>query len=327
MLLQSYTGKELFRILLDNRVKPIVLIAFTNHALDHMLGSILDANITDRIVRLGSRSTDERIMNYSLRNLEQADRGGPINRQLRREYAIKKKAEEAMYRVTERIQIPEPTEAHIKGYLRGNWREHLSMMYDPPLWIVEYTDRLWDSEDGEGEWMVQGRGRKGKSKEQSALMTRTYYGVWLRGLDIAFIQPPSGEFPLSKLKNQGQNTRPEWKAYRKRMFDFFNELDLGDWVPPIPDGNRPLVQLLTSYDVWAMSLEERQRLAKYWEERMRRLAYDNHLGKFRELRKQYEMACERHEAVTGEVRVQSSPGHHSPDVSNRGGAVCWGRST
>ncbi|KAF9780977.1 hypothetical protein BJ322DRAFT_1011491 [Thelephora terrestris] len=301
---KSYTGKELFRILLDNKIKPIVLIAFTNHALDHMLSSILDAKITEKVVRFGSRSSDERIAEHSLWNLEQAFNDAVMNRQIRREYAIKKKAEAAMYSVMDRIQIPEPSEAQIKDYLRRDWVGHLSMMYDPPFWIVEYADRLWGSEDDEGEWKVQGRGRKGKGKEQSHLMSHTYYGLWKRGLDIAFIQPP---------KPRSQNTQPEgkltspsqieWKTYRNRMSEFFNELGFGDSeIPLAPNGNRPFIQLQDSPAVWAMSLEERQRLAKHWEEGMRRLAYHNHLGKFKDLRKEYDAACEKYEAVADDVR-------------------------
>jgi len=47
------------------------MIAFTNHALDHLLGNILDAGITEKIARLGSRhSAHERIVPFSLEYLE-----------------------------------------------------------------------------------------------------------------------------------------------------------------------------------------------------------------------------------------------------------------
>lgn len=272
-----------------------MLIAFTNHALDHMLSSILDAEITKNVVRFGSRSSDERIAEHSLWNLEQNFTDTAMNRQIRREYAIKRGAEEDMYTVMERIQIPEPSEAQIKEYLRRDWTRHLSAMFNPPFWIVEYADRLWGSEDDGGEWKVQGKGKKGKWREQSHVMSHTYYGLWKRGLDITFIQPEVKLVPLS---------RNVLKTYRDQTFEFFNELgfEVSD-IPLVPTGNRPFIQLQDSPDVWEMSLEERQRLAKYWEEEMRRLAYRNHLGKFKEFRKQYNDACERYEAVADEVRV------------------------
>ena len=319
---QSYTGKELFRIFFDNKIKPIVLIAFTNHALDHMLSSILDAKITKKFVRLGSRSTDERIAQYSLRNLEQTFTDASTSRQIGREYAIKRKLEEEMRRVMEDIQIPEPSEDQIKEYLQMNWGDHLSMMYDPPFWIAEHAARLWESEAEGGEWKVQGK--KGKGKEQSHLMGRTYYGLWKRGLDIAFIQPPQPQFvevPQSntqkkkKKKQGGQNVQPnvmvvpptekEQEKYQERTFEFFSSLGFGDMVPPVPTDNRPFVQLQDSPAVWAMSLEERKRLAEHWEEEMRRFAYHNYLGEYQRLRELYEDACEKYEAVTDEVRGSS----------------------
>lgn len=310
---QSYTGKELFRILFDNKIKPIVLIAFTNHALDHMLNSILDADITKKFTRLGSRSTDERIAEYSLRNLEKTFTDASMNRQIGREIAIKKGIEAKMLTVMNDIQIPEPSEDQIKEYLEKDWAAHLSVMFDPPFWIAEYAVRLWTSEEAEGgEWEVQGK--KGKGKVQSDLMARTYYGLWRRGLDIAFIQPPQPhyvEIPLTK-KQKKKQVQPdvmlvapaeeEQKKYLERMFEFFNMLGFGDSVPQVPTGNRPFIQLQDSPAVWSMSLQERLRLAEHWEEEMRRLAYHDHLDEYERLREEYERACGKFEEVSDEVR-------------------------
>lgn len=46
------------------------MIAFTNHALDHLLSAVLDAKITNKIARLGSRSIDSRVSKYSIEELE-----------------------------------------------------------------------------------------------------------------------------------------------------------------------------------------------------------------------------------------------------------------
>ena len=335
VLFQSYTGKELFRILIDNKIKPIVLIAFTNHALDHMLNSILDAGITERIVRLGSRSTDERIAGYSLMNLER--KNSSMNRQTRRENDAKKNIEDEIRNVVKDIQIPEPSKHQIKEYLQKNWGEHLSIMYEPPFWIAEYAARLWESEGEEGEWTVQGK--KGKGKKPTHLMDHTYYGLWKRGLDIAFILPPQPRFaPVELSKKQkrkqgGQNAQPsvvvipptqqQQEQYQERMFGFFSGLGFGDSIPPVPVGNRPFAQLQESPDVWSMSLDERKRLAEHWEEEMRRLAYHNYLGKYKWLRNRYEEACERYDAVCDEVSVYSlSFFEYHPLTFNRGGVIC-----
>ena len=300
-----------------------------------MLNSILDAKITKKFVRLGSRSTDERIAEYSLRNLEKTVTDASMSRQIGREFAIKKKIEEQMRRVMEDIQIPEPSEDQIKEYLQMDWGEHLSMMYDPPFWIAEYAAHLWESETegDEGEWKIQGK--KGKGKEQTHLMARTYYGLWRRGLDIAFVQPPQPRsVELSKKqrkqKQGGQNvqvrtvppSQEDQENYQKRMLKFFSELGFGNSVPPVPTGNRPFVQLQESPAVWGMSLGERQRLVEHWEEEMRRLAYEDHLGEYERLREEYEEACEKYEAVSDEVRTLSIFERHPADVPDRGNVVC-----
>jgi len=283
-----------------------------------MLTSILDAKITKKFVRLGSRSTDERIGEYSLRSLERAFTDVSTNRQIGREFACKKKLEEQMRQVMEDIQIPEPSEDQIKEYLQEYWEYHLSMMYEPPFWIAEYAARLWEPEPdaGGGEWVMQGK--KGKGKQETQLMARTYYGLWKRGLDIAFIQPPQPRYTTVELSKRQRKklgaqaaqsvvevppTQGEQEAYHKRMFEFFSDLGFGDSVPPVPTSNRPFIQLEVSPAVWAMSFAERQRLAEHWEEEMRRLAYDDHLHEYVALRAQYEEACEKYEAVADEVRI------------------------
>lgn len=46
------------------------MVAFTNHALDHLLESVLNAGITEKVVRLGSRSQSERLQELTLDKLE-----------------------------------------------------------------------------------------------------------------------------------------------------------------------------------------------------------------------------------------------------------------
>jgi hypothetical protein len=221
-----------------------------------------------------------------------------------------------MLKVLNDIQIPEPSEDQIKEYLERNCPEHLAMLFEPPFWIAEYATRLWESEADEGgEWKTQGK--KGKGKEQSHLMARTYYGLWKRGLDIAFIQPPQPHYvEVSASRKQKKKqvqpdfmlvapTPEEQQKYQERMFEFFSNLGFGDSVPPVPTGNRPFVQLQDSPAVWAMSHQERLRLAEHWEEEMRRLAYHSYVEDYQDLRIQYEEACEKFEAVCDEVRVSS----------------------
>jgi hypothetical protein len=53
-------------------VGPVLLLAFTNHALDHILHAVHDAGITENIARLGSRSKDEVVSQYTLDNIRRS---------------------------------------------------------------------------------------------------------------------------------------------------------------------------------------------------------------------------------------------------------------
>lgn len=57
---KSYTGLSLIKILLQNQEKaklgPILVVCYTNHALDQILESVYHAGTTSGIVRMGSRS-------------------------------------------------------------------------------------------------------------------------------------------------------------------------------------------------------------------------------------------------------------------------------
>jgi len=90
---------ELLRVLVHNKIRPILLIAFTNHALDHLLGNVLDVGITRKIVRLGSRSADERISEFSLDNiLSMKARGNSQSDRIARyQYRVMKEIEGQTY--------------------------------------------------------------------------------------------------------------------------------------------------------------------------------------------------------------------------------------
>ncbi|KAI9376610.1 hypothetical protein BJX61DRAFT_255560 [Aspergillus egyptiacus] len=70
---KSFTGIALVKVLLSNqlpdggKIAPILCVAYTNHALDQLLESLLD--ITPNIVRIGSQSKSERLQGCNLRNV------------------------------------------------------------------------------------------------------------------------------------------------------------------------------------------------------------------------------------------------------------------
>ncbi|RAH66593.1 putative NF-X1 finger and helicase domain protein [Aspergillus aculeatinus CBS 121060] len=72
---KSYTGVAIIKVLLANKgpdmadLGPILCVTYTNHALDQLLGSLLQSEVTKQIVRIGSRSRSECMEPFQLRTL------------------------------------------------------------------------------------------------------------------------------------------------------------------------------------------------------------------------------------------------------------------
>ncbi|KAJ4474239.1 hypothetical protein J3R30DRAFT_649522 [Lentinula aciculospora] len=317
---KSFTGKEILRVLLRNKISPVVLIAFTNHALDHMLLSLLDADITSNFVRLGSRSSSERIAEYSLDKLEStASEKNALDRTVRKEYASMKTLEERMEDILERIQIPEVTFSGITQYLRTSHPSQSQSLDQPPYWIAKLLEHLDNPSDKAEQW-TQVSHKKRRSEDKRII--GTVYGAWKLSQDLEFIQPPDWEeirvgipSPKSGKKrrerkavavvvnvNSDTIARDIVEEYNSRMSAFFGGLGFGNQVPSIPGSCRPITELLTVDNIWSMSSEERLILASFWEEEMRRTAYNSGLSDYEDARKDYEEACKRYNDVKDENR-------------------------
>ena len=187
---QSFTGVEIIRVLKANRIGPILLIAFTNHALDHMLSSILDADITKRIVRLGRRTNNERVAQYSMETLEMvAQQHSRLDRtfssQRRELKEIQNEIQMLMQKVL-RLDIDNDTDEIMK-YLSTNYPEHFEYLSNPPEWVSNVKSYMLDDEGSAGEWQTAGRGGKAHVLDQST------YTFWRICSDLAFIDQITNE--------------------------------------------------------------------------------------------------------------------------------------
>ncbi|KAH9052824.1 hypothetical protein EDB87DRAFT_1676964 [Lactarius vividus] len=285
----SFTGKEILRVLFASKIRPIVLIAFTNHALDNMLTSVLDANITEQFVRLGSRTTDARIEQHSLYKLEQLSGRGELSRPMGREYAAMKRVEEEMTHIMNRIQLPALTLKDTETFLDSHYPQHADFFRGPPFWIAELLRRAVEDEIMNGEWTQVSKGKKALQDAEISGV----YGFWKYGRDIEFIQPPPS---LSNRATGEERTDPDLRTA------FFNEQGFEGRIPLVPVGSRSVQQLTGFFNVWSMSIRERQRLAESWEDEMREEAYDSFLSDFDRQRTQYKDACKAYEDIRDEAR-------------------------
>jgi hypothetical protein len=161
------------------------MIAFTNHALDHLLSAVLDAGITNNVVRLGSRSADERIAEYSLEKQEAVAGKSRLDRAFARNHRELKLVEEELQEAMERFLKVDVDSNQIIGHLEVHHpEEHEYLAVNPPAWIIPlYRNSIRD--DGTGEWQQAGpRGR-------AIVVDQTVYGFWRRGGDLEFLEPPA----------------------------------------------------------------------------------------------------------------------------------------
>lgn len=268
-----------------------VLIAYTNHALDHLLRSVLDAGITNKLVRLGSRSTDERVAEYNLSKLEQVAGKQNLDRTLGREWANVKKLEEDMTKVMDSIQLPRLTSEAVFDFLGIQYPEIAEAFEQPPYWISALFSKDTEDKQEHGEWTeVTHKQKAGKTKDDPSLATGLY-GFWKSCKDIQFLQASAIR---AATEVQGDEPDPFSEFFEGLGFDASQR-------PLIPLAKRTVDELLVDARVWSMSWVERQCLAVFLEDDIRQMAYTSNLDEFETLRVRYKEACDRFNEVKDEV--------------------------
>ncbi|KAF6760156.1 hypothetical protein DFP72DRAFT_1063222 [Ephemerocybe angulata] len=184
---KSFVGIELIRILIDAGL-PILMLAFTNHALDHMLRGILDADITDDIVRLGGRCTDPRVSPFSIDKLEQNE--DALDTTLRSHYRDLKESEKEIETFVAEFLQNDATPEAIDRYLAIHYPEHYEHLWTPPDWV----EALYSNLVGGGRW------ERAKSGGRTEVEEISRYSFWLQGQDIGFLSAPKYPKPLHKGK-------------------------------------------------------------------------------------------------------------------------------
>ena len=197
--IKSYTCLELIRVLIKNQISPILLVAYTNHALDHMLKGILDAEITSSIIRLGSRqAADERIAPFNLEVVEKAQEKSNISHSIGAKYREMKGVEEKMSELMETFSLRNVPARYIKEHVQSTYPHHYRELFsNPPSWISKVFAQTAENQDG---WNKSGR----RQRDPSIL------GFWSSGRDLEFLQSSSnaqtaqasGSGPTLQLRNR-----------------------------------------------------------------------------------------------------------------------------
>lgn len=165
------------------------MIAFTNHALDHMLTSVLDADITQKVVRLGSRSADERIQKFSIEAMEEVAGRSRIQREFASSRREVKEVENKLLDLTKQCVKTAITPDDILRYLEVEFPVFYEDFIHLPGWIDLLYNAQRDSMQDGGAFTRVGKGGRDEASDYTAL------SYWLSGEDLQFLtlahNPPS----------------------------------------------------------------------------------------------------------------------------------------
>jgi hypothetical protein len=309
------------RVLLANNVGRILLIAFTNHALDHLLRSVLNAGITQKIVRLGSRSSDDQISPYSIENLERNLPRDVISRtSINKAFKTMKTNEDQLRRILGELQGEHVSEEDREAYMEVHQPEHQDELCHPPLWI----DLLKEEEQG---WTTV----DGNAQEPTF---SSYYHYWESGKDIIWLEARRTiqEEPVKRVMNRFAELDLEEIPSNDLDLDSWEDLDDSSeaddssttgsdssedeetrafqqfmkragllQLPDIPSSDRALDDLLGDPYVWKMSMIERGRLAKSWMDSTRQYFFQRKRQSFADLKEKYEAAKQEYDDCFAQV--------------------------
>ncbi|KAG9020488.1 hypothetical protein FS842_007285, partial [Serendipita sp. 407] len=306
---KSFTGIEIMRVLLANNVNKILLIAFTNHALDHLLQSVLKMGITSKIARLGSYSNDEDLKQFSLEELEKSHSTSRRSQSINDAYGNLKVIERELSAVLKQLQGGPVSVKDRTEYMVLRFPDHNSHFLDPP----SIVSSIRASEEG---WIQAG--------SRKPLKGLSHFEFWKTGRDIVWLEQahssikkkvkhrPSNSF--AELEIEGGWDDDEIADLESEFGDLEEEKEDGlqaflknagvDTLPSIPSSNRTLGVLQDDPLVWAMSRIERACLAKSWEEGARQHFFSRSRSSFASLKTKYEHAKQQYEECRYQAKLR-----------------------
>ncbi|KAH7335664.1 hypothetical protein B0J17DRAFT_769497 [Rhizoctonia solani] len=303
---KSYTGLELIRVLVKNQIAPILLVAFTNHALDHMLTGILDAKISNKIIRLGSRfAIDERLTQYSLDTIERAQGKSRLGKSGGAVYRQMKELETEMKGLMTEISAHRVPLDHIEQHISFAYPHHCGELFTHvPAWIDAIIFKPEDSDEG---WETAG----GSANEDQSIVD-----FWLKCRDLQFLDSKEQEGPTKQTAAEtsssntfgalsAPNAGNEGAPVTRQSFlqSFMREHGLKS-VPKIPTTKRPVDYLLRDPKVWRMSRAERTKLYEAWSIEASGVTHARQMEKFENFRATHEEASGLHKEITEQLKAE-----------------------
>lgn len=301
--------------MISSGVRPVLLIAFTNHALDNIITHVLEKGITKKIVRLGARSADPTVSQYTLENILKMKPPSQADKAARQARQKVKGLQGNFSRLMSTVTAEIADESQCQEYLGQYFPDHLHALNTPPAWIQQLFDQ------SQGWQTVAGHGYE----------NHNLLDFWRNAKDLDFLTPPrednrqsdpahgnartdrargrSRRFDELSVEDsdeeeEGDLTESEVEDWVTSMTTFFARLNVGG-IPRIPAGVRDLRRLLDDCEVWRMSLEERQRIFEHWNTRIRELSWDDQKEEFNQLKNRHAEARKTLSQIVDRVRTSS----------------------
>ncbi|KAG8985372.1 hypothetical protein FRB90_004755, partial [Tulasnella sp. 427] len=309
---KSYTGIEILRVLIANKIRPILLIAFTNHALDNIIVRVLEKKITSKIVRLGSRSADETVAELSLEKILMNVSKTRKDRAQGRAFGEMKRAEEAMKEFMNGITEENHQAVLLDAHLYSHYPLHHTELHEPPFWI---RDLFEQSQDPEFEPVDK------QSQPKSLL------DFWRQGQDLAFITYSSqdtgsgaiaggrrgrrrgkkrdnGDAPANTITDASNHPIVDRATWTNAREIFFEESCGARMIPPTPTTNRTLDQLLIGSQMWDMSKSERDRLNTHLNRELLQESQHEQLEEFERLKERHREASLEWKEIQDKTKLE-----------------------
>jgi hypothetical protein len=134
-----------------------------------MLTSVLDADITKRIVRLGGRSKDERISQFSLRKLEEVQgRSERLDHAFKGQYRQLRDVERKMDAVLKKLQKRSIESAEMEEYLEFSFPERYEDLINLPVWVRWIRCDVGADTERHGVWRQATGGQRSREADTSS---------------------------------------------------------------------------------------------------------------------------------------------------------------
>ena len=270
--------KDIIQVLRANNIDRILVVSFTNHTVDKTLEMLLDTGETS-FVRLGGRSKNKRIAEFSLEKLEEASKNPP---EVGAKYRNMRMMNERLDSIVKKLQNL-ISEEDIVEWLQSEYpRQHQSLK-NPP-------ERITPSN------------RAQKSKIPTS-PSHSFFSLWIKGRDIQLnkAKPTHLQDELSEENINGR--QPNKVLIRSSTSNEKDSLPLNSpAIPPKQKPTRVLADLLVSEDVWMMTTEERRILFQSWKESAMAKLRDSLTTDLKRAKEDFQNAQESWESVKHSVR-------------------------